>query len=249
LLLRCSSLSKLTGVEGQLGSSHLILAVTAVADIRRTMTSPGSFKGDSLYLLPGTRDHQRPGATKASDESLVETAQNGGHWAYVELCNRHRESIFCIVQRITKNSHDTEDVLQDAWMRGFVHIRTFDGRAAFSTWLTRIAINCALMMLRKRRWHLETSLDDQKDSDVSVRLEMTEPSSGPEATLLRKERLLRVRQAIDGLPPSLRSVAQLRQAMGGSLKEMATLTGISIPATKSRLTRARLALRKHLEQV
>jgi RNA polymerase sigma-70 factor (ECF subfamily) len=67
--------------------------------------------------------------------------------------------------------------------------------------------------------------------------------------LLRKERLLLVRQAIDGLPPSLRSVAQLRQAMGGSLKEMATLTGISIPATKSRLTRARLALRKHLEQV
>jgi len=213
------------------------------------MTPPDSFKGDSLYLLPGTRDHQMPGATTASDESLVETAQNGGHWAYVELCGRYRKSIFCIVQRITKNSHDTEDVLQDAWMRGFLHIRTFDGRAAFSTWLTRIAINSALMMLRKRRWHLETSLDDQKDSEVSGRLEMTEPSNGPEATLLRKERLLLVRQAIDGLQPSLRRVAQLRQSTDGSLKEMATLTGISVPATKSRLTRARLALRKHLEQV
>jgi RNA polymerase sigma-70 factor, ECF subfamily len=201
-----------------------------------------------LYPLPGTSDPQVP-ATTASDDSLVETAQDGGHWAYVELCGRYRELIFCIVQRITKNSHDTEDVLQDAWMRGFVHIRTFDGRAAFSTWLTRIAINSALMMLRKRRWHLEASLDDQKDSDVSGRLEILEPSDGPEDTLLRKERLSLVRQAIDGLPPSLRSVAELRQSTDGSLREMATLTGISVPATKSRLARARFALRKHLEKV
>jgi len=202
-----------------------------------------------VYPLPGTSDHQVPDATTASDESLVETAQNGGHWAYVELCGRYQELIFRMVQRITRNSHDTEDVLQDAWMRGFVHISTFDGRAAFSTWLTRIAINSALMVLRKRRWHLEASLDDQKDLDVSDRLEVVEPSCGPEDALLRKERLLLVRQAIDGLPPSLRRVAELRQSTEVSLKEMATLTGISVPATKSRLSRARFALRKHLEQV
>jgi RNA polymerase sigma-70 factor, ECF subfamily len=187
---------------------------------------------------------QRPPAT-----SHCWRARNGGHLAYVELCGRYRESMFRIVQKITKNIHDTEDVLQDAWMRGFVHIRTFDGRAAFSTWLTRIAINSALMMLRKRRWHLEASLDDQKDSDVSGRLEIAEPSDGPEDTLLRKERLLLVRQAIDGLPPSLRRVAELHNSTDRSLKEMATLTGISVPATKSRLTRARFALRKHLEKV
>jgi RNA polymerase sigma-70 factor (ECF subfamily) len=206
-------------------------------------------KGNSLYPLPGTSDHHVPAATTASDESLVGIAQNGGHWAYVELCGRYRELMFYIVQRITKNSHDTEDVLQDAWMSAFVHIRTFDGRAAFSTWLTQIAINSALMMLRKRRWHLEASLDDQKDSDVSGRLQIVEPSDGPEDTLLRKERLLLVRQAIDGLPPSLRRVAKLRQSTDVSLKEMATLTGISVPATKSRLARARFALRKHLEKV
>jgi RNA polymerase sigma-70 factor, ECF subfamily len=202
-----------------------------------------------LHPLPGTSDHQVPGATTVSDESLVETAQNGGHWAYVELCRRYRELMFCVVQRITKNSHDTEDIIQDAWMRGFVHIRTFDGRAAFSTWLTRIAINSALMMLRKRRWHLESSLDDQKNSDVSGRFEIVEASDGPEDTLLHRERLLLVRQAIDGLPPSLRRVAELRQSTDGSLKEMAALTGISVPATKSRLARARFALRKHLEKV
>jgi len=202
-----------------------------------------------VYPSPESSDHQVPGAIRASDESLVGMAQNGEHRAYVELCGRYRELIFCIVQRITRNSHDTEDVLQEAWMRGFVHIRTFDGRAAFSTWLTRIAINSALMMLRKRRWHVEASLDDQKDSEVSGRLEIVEPSNGPEDTLLCKERLLLVRQAIDGLPPSLRRVAELRQSTDGSLKEMATLTGISVPATKSRLARARFALRKHLEEV
>ena len=202
-----------------------------------------------MYPLPETSEYQVAGAIAASDESLVETAQNGGHWAYVELFGRYRELISRMVQRITKNSHDTEDVLQDAWMRGFVHIRTFDGRAAFSTWLTRIAINSALMMLRKRRWHLEASLDDQNNSDVSGRLEIVEPSYGPEDALLRKERLSLVRQAIEGLPPTLRGVAELRQSTDGSLKEMAALTGISVPATKSRLARAKCALRKHLEQV
>ena len=202
-----------------------------------------------MYSLAETSEHPVAAARTASDESLVETAQNGEHWAYVELFGRYRDLISCVVQRITKNSHDTEDVLQDAWMRGFVHIRTFDGRAAFSTWLTRIAVNSALMMLRKRRWHLEASLDDQNNSDVSGRLEIVEPSYGPEDALLRKERLSLVRQAIEGLPPTLRGVAELRQSTDGSLKEMAALTGISVPATKSRLARAKCALRKHLEQV
>lgn len=201
-----------------------------------------------MYPLPKSSDHQVPRAIRASDESLVEMAQNGEHWAYVELCGRYRELMFRIVQRITRNSHDTEDVLQEAWMRAFVHIRTFDGRAAFSTWLTRIAINSALMMLRKQHRRPEASLDDQKDSDVSGRLEIVEPSNGPEDTLLHKERLLLVRQAIDGLPPTLRRVAEVRQSTDGSLKEVAALTGISVPATKSRLTRARYALRAHLEK-
>jgi RNA polymerase sigma-70 factor (ECF subfamily) len=201
-----------------------------------------------MYYLSGANDNRVPGTITSSDESLVETAQNGGHWAYVELCGRYQEFIYRIVHRITKNSHDTEDVLQDAWMRGFVHIRTFNGRSAFSTWLTRIAINSALMMLRKKRRHLEASLDDHESSDAGARLEIVEPSYGPEETLLRKERLLRVRQAIDDLPVGLRRVAELRQSTGGSIKEIADLTGISVPATKSRLARAQFALRKHLEQ-
>ena len=202
-----------------------------------------------MYHVHESSDNRLSSVTvAASDESLVVAAQNGEHWAYVELCRRYRKLMFGIVQRITRNSHDTEDILQDAWMRGFVHIRTFNGRAAFPTWLSRIAINSALMMIRKSHWRMEASLDDYGDLDVSVRLEIAEPLYGPEETLLRKERQLLVRKAIKSLPPRLRRVVELRQYIDASLKEMAAITGISVPAIKSRLVRAKRALRKHLEQ-
>src|SRR5277367_3363920 len=132
----------------------------------------------------------------ASDEFLVATAQNGGNWAYAELCERYRPLMFHIVHRITRNSHDTEDVVQDALMKAFVHIRTFDGRSAFSTWLTRIAINSALMLLRKRRCHHEDSLDDPGEAEERSHLEIIEPSHNPEEHYIHMERQLQVRQAI-----------------------------------------------------
>jgi DNA-directed RNA polymerase specialized sigma24 family protein len=89
--------------------------------------------------------------TITSDALLVLSAQSGEHLAYVELCRRHREMVFRTVLRITQNRDDAEDVLQDSWMRVFTHIGTFDGRSAFSTWVTRIAINSALTMIRRRR--------------------------------------------------------------------------------------------------
>jgi RNA polymerase sigma-70 factor (ECF subfamily) len=183
-----------------------------------------------------------------SDEFLVTVAQNGGHWAYLELCERYQSLLFQVVHRITKNSHDTEDVIQDALMKAFVHIRTFDGRAAFSTWLTRIAINSALMLIRKKRCQQEDSLDDCRDAGRRNRFEIVEPSHNPEEHYLRMERLLRVRQAIRGLAPSLRAVAEIRQSQDCPIKEIATIAGLSVAATKSRLKRARLALRESLEE-
>src|SRR5271156_3763457 len=183
----------------------------------------------------------------ASDEFLVATAQNGGNWAYAELCERYRPLMFHIVHRITRNSHDTEDVIQDALMKAFVHIRTFDGRSAFSTWLTRIAINCALMLIRKRGCHQEDSLDDHGDTRRRGLLEIVEPAHNPEEHYIRIERQLRVRQAIRRLSPTLRNVAEIRQSQDGSIKEIAMIAGLSVSATKSRLRRARLALRQSLE--
>jgi DNA-directed RNA polymerase specialized sigma24 family protein len=104
----------------------------------------------------------------ASDESLVAAAKEGLHIAFAEVCNRHSRRIFTTVYRITKNREDAEDACQDATLKAFVHLNTFDGRAKFSTWLTRIAINSALMILRQKRRRNETSIDAHFDGDTWV---------------------------------------------------------------------------------
>jgi RNA polymerase sigma factor (sigma-70 family) len=187
--------------------------------------------------------------TVTSDALLVTWAQNGEQLAYVELCRRHREMVFRTVLRITQNTDDAEDVLQDSWMRAFVHIETFDQRSAFSTWVTRIAINSALTMMRRRRTQRESSLDDPVDPDNRRVIEMVEPSRNPEERCLETERLRLVRQAIKRLPSKLCTAIEIRQSHDGSMSELAMLAGVSIPTMKSRLVRARLRLRESLSKV
>jgi RNA polymerase sigma factor (sigma-70 family) len=181
--------------------------------------------------------------------SLVEAAQNGSQMAYVELCRRHRSMVFRAVQKITNNREDAEDALQESWMKGFVHINSFGGRSAFSTWLTRIAINSALMTMRKRRRYAELSLDDPLGPDMPRQLELVEPSHNPEQQFIRDESQTAVRQAIKRLPPKLRKVVEIRQLHDGSVKDIASMAGISIAATKSRLLRARVVLHKPLKRL
>ena len=169
-----------------------------------------------------------------SDEALVITAQNGCHQAYGELFRRHREIVFRTIQRITKNQDDTEDVLQEAWMNAFVHIKAFDGRSRFSTWLIRIAINSALMMLRKRRRFNYLSLDQSTDNGLPLIPEPASSARSPEDVLLQAERELLVRQAVRRLPTGLRGITQIRQAQDGSIQDVAVTAGISVSATKSR---------------
>ena len=171
-------------------------------------------------------------------------AQSGEHLAYAELCMRHRALVFRTAFRIIRNTEDAEDILQDSWMRGFIHIRSFDGRSEFSIWLRSIAVNSALTMIRSRRNHREVSLDDPDDCRA---IEISEPSRNPEEVCLETERLRLVRQAIRRLPPKLRS-AIVDQSNGGSLREVAMLAGVSIPTMKSRLFRARLRLRESVSR-
>jgi RNA polymerase sigma-70 factor, ECF subfamily len=187
--------------------------------------------------------------TATSDALLVTWAQNGEYLAYAELCRRHREMVFRTVLRITRNTDDAEDVLQDSWMRAFTHIGTFDQRSAFSTWVTRIAINSALTTMRRRRKLREFSLDDPIDPGNRRVIEMTEPSRNPEERCLETERMRLVRQAIKRLPPKLRTAIEIRQSHDGSVNELAMLAGVSLPTMKSRLVRARLRLREPLSKV
>jgi RNA polymerase sigma-70 factor, ECF subfamily len=185
-----------------------------------------------------------PGAM--DDELLVEAARSGEEWAFVELCMRNSRSVFNTIYSVTKNREDAEDALQDSMMRAFLHLKQFDGRSSFATWFTRIGINSALMILRKRRIRLEISIDATAEGETWEPWQIADHSPDPEKQYAMYERSLHLKRAICRLPNVLRSVVERGQMEGYSMKEIADSMGISIPATKSRLARAKAALRQSM---
>jgi RNA polymerase sigma-70 factor, ECF subfamily len=182
-------------------------------------------------------------APAPTDEALVAAAKLGDHHAFAELWTRHSKTAFNMAYRITGNRDDAEDAIQDAWMKAYMHLKTFDGRAKFSTWLTRIAINSSLMILRRKRARSETSMEIT-DGDTWQHWEIADQTKNVEELYARQERVERLRRAICRLQPTLRNVVEIRQSNDRSVKEVAELAGISVAATKSRLLRARKILRK-----
>jgi RNA polymerase sigma factor (sigma-70 family) len=184
--------------------------------------------------------------TDSCDMYLVAAAQNGDHQAYAELCRRHSRQIFQTVLRITGNISDAEDALQEALLKAYVHIGGFEGRSAFSSWLTRIAINNALMLLRKRRSQPMYSFENGTDANEFELPESTETSQNPEESCIQNALEKELVRAIGYLPPRLQVVMQIRYREEASVTEIAKMLGISEPAVKSRLVRARLQIRKRL---
>ena len=180
------------------------------------------------------------------DDLLVAAAQTGQEWAFVELCTRYSKRVFNTIYGVTKNREDAEDALQDSMMRAFLHLKQFDGRSSFATWFTRIGINSALMILRKRRIRLETSIDATAEGEIWQTWQIADHSADPEEHYAGHERSMHLKRAICRLPTALRSVVESGQMEGHSMKQIANNMGISIPATKSRLARAKAALRKSM---
>jgi RNA polymerase sigma-70 factor, ECF subfamily len=187
------------------------------------------------------------GPTEISDAVLVSTAKSGDADAFVELSKRHYRRVFYETYRITRNQQDAEDALQDSLLNAFCHLKHFQERANFSTWLTRIAINSALMILRKKRNCFEFSLDGSDDpSGKCQRWETQSLGEDPESNYVRREREALLREAILRLPRGCREVVELWQAREHSAREIAQALGISVPAVKTRLSRARSTLRAEL---
>jgi RNA polymerase sigma-70 factor (ECF subfamily) len=180
----------------------------------------------------------------ATDEALVTAAKLGDRPAFAELWERHSNRAFTMAYRITRNRDDAEDVIQEAWMKAYVHLKKFDGRAQFSTWFTRIVINSALMTLRRKRAHPETSTEIT-DGQTWQQWEIADLTQDIEELYARRERGDLLRRAICRLRPTLRNVIEIHQSTN-SVKEVANLAGISVAATKSRLLRARAILRSAL---
>ena len=154
----------------------------------------------------------------------------------------HAERLFSTAHRITRNHEDAEDAVQDALLSAFLHLQNFQGRSTFSTWLTRIGINSALMILRKKRNSREVSAQDSSEGDTVWQVKDSAPD--PEEQYADQERRRLLRQAIADLRPSIRRPLQLQTLQGYSAEKMASEIGISLSAAKARLFHAKAALRK-----
>jgi RNA polymerase sigma factor (sigma-70 family) len=184
-------------------------------------------------------------AQASCEAHLVLAAKSGHQAAFGELCERHAKRIFHTTLRVTRNREDAEDALQDSFLSAFVHLRNFDGRSSFSTWLTRIAINSALMKLRKNRTCREVSMDESASADGTLPPhELVDWSPEPEANYAQRERQQIVASAVRDLRPTLRKVVEIRELQEDSMRETAKKLGISLAAAKGRLFHARAALRR-----
>jgi len=177
---------------------------------------------------------------------LVAEAKRGESAAFDELWQAYSKGILKTTYRITRNREDAEDALQDSFLSAFANIHAFDGRSRFSTWLTRIAINASLMIVRKSRTALELSLDDRgADGDREVAV-LSDRGPDPETQVARRERAEILRKAIRALRPSIRQAIELQKLGEHSVEETARKMGLTVTAAKSRLHQAKAALRESL---
>ena len=186
----------------------------------------------------------------AGEAELVEKARGGNVRAFTELVTRYERNIFRLALHITQNREDAEDVLQEAFLKAFQHLGQFQGQSKFYTWIVRIAVNEALMKLRKRKSDRTVSLDEELDTgeDTLVR-EIAVWGEDPEQLYSREELQQILNQAIQSLSAPYRTVFALRDIEELSTEETAAALGLTIAAVKSRLLRARLMLREKLTRL
>lgn len=189
-----------------------------------------------------------PVSSQIPDEAdVVSQARVGDPKAFAELVRRYEGKIFRLAQHITQNREDAEDVLQETFLKAYEHLDQFQGASKFYTWIVRIAVNQALMKLRKRKADRTVSMDESIDTgeDTVVR-EIAAWDPSPEERYSKEELTSILESAVQSLAPPYRTVFILRDVEELSTEETAEALDLSIPAVKSRLLRARLQLRDKL---
>jgi len=183
------------------------------------------------------------------DVALVERVRAGDISAYDTLVRKYERQVFRIAQHITQNREDAEDVMQDAFLKAYEKLDQFQGNSKFYTWLVRIAVNESLMRLRKRRTGKMVSIDEDLETEEgTVPRDLADWAPDPEQNYSQAELGRILEKTIKGLPPGFKVVFELRDVQGLSTEDTAEALGLSVPAVKSRLLRARLQLRERLSR-
>jgi RNA polymerase sigma-70 factor (ECF subfamily) len=187
--------------------------------------------------------------TASAETCLLAAARAGDTAAFEQLVAQHERRLHRVAQRITRNFEDAEDAVQGSLLRAFVHLSSFRGDSAFSTWLSRIVVNEALMNLRRRRSKNEVSFGEPSNTeDPSLHCEMADLGFSPEEDCSRRELQQILTGVIAELKPSLRMVFRLRYLNQLSTNATAQTLRLPISTVKTRLHRARMELRRVLEK-
>ncbi len=186
-------------------------------------------------------DAVAPTPPALSDAEAVRRVRAGERSLFEVLVRRHDRRVYRTVRAILHDEDEVEDAMQQAWVQAYVHLADFQGNAAFSTWLVRIAANEALQRLRRRGPLASVPISVEEDDAMS-------PGEDPEERATVREAIRLLERAVDALPPHQRLVFVLREVEGLSTAETAAALGIAEDAAKVRLHRARAALRRALEE-
>ena len=180
--------------------------------------------------------------------TLVHAAKQGDAGAFEQLLRRNQAMVFRVAQHITGSREDAEEVAQEAFLKAFQNLEGFEERSRFSTWVTRIAVNTALMRLRSRRGYETVPLrEDDPEDPSALPEEVADWRPNPEQLYGRRELRALLTQVLAGLPRHYSTVFLLRDVEGFSTSETADALGLSVTAVKARLLRARLQLRQRLD--
>jgi RNA polymerase sigma-70 factor (ECF subfamily) len=179
----------------------------------------------------------------ASEDCLLLAARSGSHTAFAELQKAHSHRVYKRILSITRNREDAEDALQDAFLNAYLALPSFEGKSQLSTWLMRIGINSALMILRKRRRRPEMPFEQPQDSEGDgVYLDVRDEGLDPEQFCDQQQRCHAIGRALRRLDPKLRAVMRIRLSQEHSMEEIAQDLGVSVPSVKARIYRARQRL-------
>jgi len=202
---------------------------------------------DTAHSPDGAKSSALAGLT---DEVLVARARSKDVAAFEELLGRYEDKLYRLAMRFVRNENDAQEILQDVFLSAWRNLPGFEGRAQFGSWMYRVTVNAALMFLRARNRHPEVMLDDiepgvlHKAAEQSVHGSSEDWSQRPDEQLQSEELRRHIQTAVEALPDGLRTVFLVRDVEGLSTEETAELLGLSLPAVKTRLHRARLALRE-----
>lgn len=190
-------------------------------------------------MIPDQRKHE--------EAALIERALQGDEQAYAEILKRYRGHLYSLIYKMVRNREEAEDLVQEAFIKAFRALGSFNENFAFSTWLYKIAVNNCIDYLRKKR--LQTYSYDKPVSvkDSEVKRQYADPGLTPEKQLLSEEKSRIINQAIDSLPPKYRTVIILRHREEMAYEDIAQQLNLPLGTVKARIFRAREMLKKKLK--